>query len=290
MDFVLVPKGKSWLGGGGGTPGNKEVEIVNDIYLGKYEVTQEEWEKVTDGLNPAPFKAVAGIAKEDQKRFPVERVSWDDCQAFLERLNKQAKDAGWVYRLPTVVEWEYACRGGPMKDKLESGFDFYFEKPTNTLLPELANFDHANLEADLQGGQLPAEPAGSIRHARQRLGMVPRRSPRTPKDPKAAGHRVYRGGCWNRVAGQCKATSRLTYPPSRGSFGIGLRLGPSSRQQEDHSDHCPRQEIACRKKSPVAPLRHRRGSMSSISWSAFLCHLALRDGQFLRADQRSQNS
>ena len=51
MEFVLVPKGKSWLGGGGGKPGTKEVEMPYDFYLGKFEVTQEEWEKLM-GSNP----------------------------------------------------------------------------------------------------------------------------------------------------------------------------------------------------------------------------------------------
>ena len=58
MEFVLVPKGKSWLGGGGGKPGDKEVEIHADFYLGKYEVTQEEWEKVM-GSNPATSHGLA---------------------------------------------------------------------------------------------------------------------------------------------------------------------------------------------------------------------------------------
>ncbi len=49
-----MPKGKSWLGGGGGKPGEKEVVMARDFYLGKYEVTQEEWEKVT-GLTPSRF-------------------------------------------------------------------------------------------------------------------------------------------------------------------------------------------------------------------------------------------
>ena len=100
MEFVLVPKGKSWLGGGGGKPGDKEVEIADDFYLGKYEVTQEEWEKVM-GSNPSHFSrtgggkdAVKDISDADLKRFPVEQVSWDDAQLFLEQLNKREKEDG----------------------------------------------------------------------------------------------------------------------------------------------------------------------------------------------------
>ncbi len=54
MEFVKVPKGTGWLGGGAGKPGETEVVIEQDLYLGKYEVTQEDWEAVT-GLNPSNF-------------------------------------------------------------------------------------------------------------------------------------------------------------------------------------------------------------------------------------------
>ena len=123
MEFVIVPKGKSWLGGGKDKLGDKEVEIPADFYLGKYEVTQEEWEKVM-GENPSHFSrngggkdAVKDIPDADLKRFPVENVSWDQCQVFVAKLNKREKETGWVYRLPKEAEWEYACRGGPMADK-----------------------------------------------------------------------------------------------------------------------------------------------------------------------------
>src|SRR5205085_12455208 len=103
-------------------PGDKEVVIGQDLYLGKYEVTQEEWEKVT-GLNPSHFSRTGGhkdkvkdIGDTELKRFPVENVSWDDAQLFLERLNKGEKEARWVYRLPKEAEWEYACRGGRLSD------------------------------------------------------------------------------------------------------------------------------------------------------------------------------
>jgi uncharacterized protein (TIGR03067 family) len=110
MEFVIVPKGKSWLGGGKDKLGDKEVEINADFYLGKYEVTQEEWQKVM-GENPSYFSrtgegkdAVKDIPDADLKRFPVEMVSWDQCQLFVAKLNKQEKETGWVYRLPTADE------------------------------------------------------------------------------------------------------------------------------------------------------------------------------------------
>lgn len=80
---------------------------VQSFYLGKYEVTQEQWVKVM-GNNPAYFKKekVGG----DSRQHPVEQVSWEDTQAFIKRLNEMEKTD--KYRLPSEAEWEYAARGG----------------------------------------------------------------------------------------------------------------------------------------------------------------------------------
>jgi formylglycine-generating enzyme required for sulfatase activity len=216
MEFVLIPKGKAWLGGGGGNPGNWEVEIARDFYLGKYEVTQEEWEKVT-GTNPSGFKGVPAITK----RLPVENVSWDDCQAFIKRVNEQVKEAGWVYRLPTEMEWEYACRGGPMKDRFESAFDFYFAKPTNTLLPDQANFEHGKgLKRTCKVGSYHPNRLGLY----DMHGNVWEWCHDQLKDDKGASRRVYRGGSWFHIAGECGAAVRNTQPPSDRHSGLGLRL------------------------------------------------------------------
>ena len=67
--------------------------------MGKYEVTQGEWEAVMED-NPSKFKGA---------NLPVERVSWNDVQNYLKRLNQKT---GKNYRLPTEAEWEYACYGG----------------------------------------------------------------------------------------------------------------------------------------------------------------------------------
>jgi len=224
VEFVLVPKGKSWLGGGGGKPGTREVEIAHDFYLGKFEVTQEEWEKVM-GTNPSAFKALPGVAKEDQKRFPVEQVSWGDAQLFLKELNRRDKEAGWVYRLPRDAEWEYACRGGPTNDKSESAFDFYFEKPTNQLLPELANFNHGK-------GLKRTCKVGSYKP--NRLGLYDMHGNVwewcedlfDPKDAKEASPRLNRGGAWDCYSDSvyCRAANRNAYLPHARYTILGLRL------------------------------------------------------------------
>ena len=162
MEFVLVPKGKSWLGGGGGKPGDKEVEIPYDFYLGKYEVTQEEWEKLIGRHNPNGFKAT-GLTKADQKRFPVENITWEDTQRFLGLLNDEEKEAGWTYRLPKSVEWEYACRGGPLADRSQTRYDFYLDKPTNQITANQANIeDGKGLKRPCKVGELPTERAGIV--------------------------------------------------------------------------------------------------------------------------------
>jgi formylglycine-generating enzyme required for sulfatase activity/serine/threonine protein kinase/Leucine-rich repeat (LRR) protein len=213
MEFVLVPKGKSWLGGGGGTPGTQAIEMLHDFYLGKHEVTQEEWQKVM-GENPSTFKAVPGIDNEDQKRFPVEQVSWEDAQAFIEHLNKRAKETGWVYRLPTESEWEYACRGGPMKDRSESAFDFYFDRPANQLLPIEANFEHD------KGLKRPSK-VGMFKPNRLGLHDMHGNVSELCADKRSVG---LRGGAWNSAAAFCKAPNRTDVQPGHRSLDFGLRV------------------------------------------------------------------
>ena len=78
-----------------------QVTISYSFYMGKYEVTQAQWQSVM-GSNPSYFK--------DCGNCPVEQVSWDDAQAFIRKLNQM--NDGYAYRLPTEAEWEYACRAG----------------------------------------------------------------------------------------------------------------------------------------------------------------------------------
>ena len=84
---------------------------VDGFYMAATEVTQAQWVAVM-GSNPSGFKSedVGG----DSRNHPVERVSWDDAQAFISRLNKM--EGTNKYRLPSEAEWEYAARGGTQSE------------------------------------------------------------------------------------------------------------------------------------------------------------------------------
>ena len=98
IEMVRVKSGSFDMGNVFDEPIHR-VTLTNDYYLGKYEVTQALWKTVM-GNNPSFFK-------EDNN--PVEQVSWDDCQIFIEKLNALT---GFHFRLPTEAEWEYAESGG----------------------------------------------------------------------------------------------------------------------------------------------------------------------------------
>jgi formylglycine-generating enzyme required for sulfatase activity len=105
MEFVLIPAGSFMMGDDKGGPHQKpvhKVTITKPFYLGKYEVTQEQWQAVM-GNNPSHFKG---------PKNPVEVVSWNDCQEFLAKLNEKLRAGGAKFSLPTEAQWEYACRAG----------------------------------------------------------------------------------------------------------------------------------------------------------------------------------
>jgi len=88
------------------------VTIKDAYYIGQFEVTQEQWEKIM-GTNPSYFKG--GKVKDDPVQHPVENVSWQDAQQFIKKLNESEKGKA-VYRLPSEFEWEYAARAGATDD------------------------------------------------------------------------------------------------------------------------------------------------------------------------------
>ena len=102
MELVFVRPGSFMMGSDAGSSDEKpvhKVTLAKPFYLGKFEVTQEQWQAVM-GSNPSNFKG---------PKLPVENVSWNDCQSFLTKLQEKT---GRKFALPTEAQWEYACRAG----------------------------------------------------------------------------------------------------------------------------------------------------------------------------------
>lgn len=105
IEFVLIQSGSFMMGSPDGEGRKNEhplhkVMISKSFYMGKYEVTQTEWQEIM-GYNPSHFKGSS---------LPVESVTYEDILIFIKKLNAKEKDE--IYRLPTEAEWEYACRSG----------------------------------------------------------------------------------------------------------------------------------------------------------------------------------
>jgi formylglycine-generating enzyme required for sulfatase activity len=243
--FVLVPAGSARLGGGGGKPGTEQVTIPQAFYLSVHPVTQAQWQALM-GNNPSYFSRQGGgkdkvkdISDADLMHFPVERVSWDDVQEFLKKLNAQERNSGWLYRLPTEAEWEYACRGA-LVSKEVSAFDFYFDKPANDLSFELANFN----------GDYPAGTGRKGKYLKRtsKVGEYPANALGLHDmhgnvwewcNDEEGSTRVVRGGGWDYLGVSCSAASRSWSEPDNVSNSVGFRLlaVPSGQQAEAPVPH-----------------------------------------------------
>ncbi len=115
MKFCWCPPGKFLMGSPKNEAGRAEfespqveVELTQGYWLGKFEVTQDEWQQMM-GTKPSRFHGA--------KTLPVENISWKEASKFCELLTQQERargsiPAGWEFRLPTEAQWEYACRAG----------------------------------------------------------------------------------------------------------------------------------------------------------------------------------
>jgi formylglycine-generating enzyme required for sulfatase activity len=113
MEFVRIPKGEFWMGAADGDKDAdsdekpvRKVEITKDFYLGKYEVTQLQYRTI---MNSNPSKHEEDEGSENERRYPVSNVTWDNAVAFCERASKVTKR---TMVLPSEAQWEYACRAG----------------------------------------------------------------------------------------------------------------------------------------------------------------------------------
>jgi formylglycine-generating enzyme required for sulfatase activity len=233
MKFVPLPKATFYMGWDGTKGSAKKTEIKEDFEIAIHTVTQGQWQEVM-GKNPSYFSrdgegkdAVKDIKDEDLKHFPVETVSWNDAQEFIKKLNEKEKGKGYQYRLPSEVEWEYACRGGATSEE-ECSYHFYFAKPTNDLSSKEANFN----------GDFPFGKADKGPH----LGRTTKVGSYGPNKvglydmhgnvwqwcedfwKKGGSDRVYRGGGWSRFGIFCQAAFRGRGAPADRDSDLGFRL------------------------------------------------------------------
>ncbi len=219
MEMVLIPAGEFKMGDDkSGYDWEKPVHKVNitkPFYLGKYEVTQEQWAAVMRN-NPSRFTG-------DPDR-PVENVSWDMVQDFLGQLNAKEKDQGAQYRLPTEAEWEYAARAGTTTaysfgdDLRQLGKHAWYG----------ASWDRGTHPV----GQLQPNPWGLYDMHGNVWEWVQdwyasdyyKQSPsKDPPGPDAGNSRVVRGGSFVDSPGNLRSARRFGGPPTGGRRDIGFR-------------------------------------------------------------------
>jgi formylglycine-generating enzyme required for sulfatase activity len=233
MKFVSLPKGTFYMGWNGEKGSAKKTEITEDFEIAIHTVTQGQWQEVM-GKNPSYFsrdgdgkEKVKDIKDEDLKHFPVERVSWDDAQEFIKTLNENEKGRGYLYRLPSEAEWEYACRGGATSEE-ECSYQFYFEKPTNDLSSTQANFNGDHPFGKGEKGPYLGRTTKVGSYAPNKLGLYDMHGNvwQWCEDlyEKGASDRVDRGGGWFSVAGLCRAALRFGGTPDDRDYSLGFRL------------------------------------------------------------------
>ena len=233
------PEGMVWIKPGrfqmGSDPAEKghgtdedpptEMIVSRGFWMGRHEVTQTEYAAII-GRNPSGFI---------ETNHPVEKVTWNEANAYCEALSAREREAGrllpgYVYRLPTEAEWEYACRAGTTTrfgfgddfDETELGAYAWFisnssssTRPVGQLKPNAWGlYDmHGNVWEWCQDLWLDAYPSGTVTDY---------------TGPGDGWLRVARGGSWLYDATFCRSANRDNYGPNNRCSDIGFRvvLGP----------------------------------------------------------------
>lgn len=210
IEMVKIPDGTFQMGSNS-NDNEKPVHTVtiSSFYMGKYEVTQGQWNAVM-GSNPS------GSPKGDN--YPVEKVSWNDCQEFIRRLNKKT---GKQYRLPTEAEWEYACRAMTTEE-------------LNGDLDTVAWYSGNSGSMTHQVGQKQAnafglyDMLGNVQEwCQDWYGSYEGSSQVNPTGPALGSDHVGRGGFWCLDPRGVRAALRDRYLPGvrLGHLGFRLALG-----------------------------------------------------------------
>ena len=222
---VLIPAGKFMMGSPAGEKDRygdegprRHVTISKPFYMGVYEVTQEQYEQVTNS-NPAWSKGA---------KRPVDVVSWDDAVAFCRKVSQRT---GGTVRLPTEAEWEYACRAGT-KGPFHSG---------NTISSATANYDATYVYGTTTRGTFRRRTLDVGSFAANAFGLhdmhgnvwewcfdwygsYPSEPTTDYAGPSTGKERVLRGGSWRDVPRKCRSAYRWKQGPAKAPPAVGFRV------------------------------------------------------------------
>ena len=229
-----VPAGEFELGSPSDEPGRSVDEalhkatLTRGVWVAETETTQRLWTLVM-GANPSWFSAVGGgkaeVAKLNTDDFPVENVSWNDCQEFLAKLNARGATPGWRYRLPTEAEWERACRAGTTTR-------FYWGDDWRD--GEANGGDETSTRTRRVGGGAPNpwglfDMSGNVAEWCEDYYCVDFHvenavDPTGPSVGGKAGARVVRGGAFDRAEDDWRSAKRFALGPTARRNDVGFRL------------------------------------------------------------------
>ena len=224
IEFVWIPAGEFRMGSTSrhAEPDEKpvtRVRITQGFWLGKYEVTQRQWQRVM-GSNPSRFRNCGGDC-------PVERVSWNYVQEFIANLNRRS--GGRRFRLPTEAEWEYAARAGTTTDTYSG--DITAPRGNDPVLNRIAWYwESSGNRTHPVGRKAPNawglhDMLGNVREwVADWKGGYQGGTVKDPAGPSSGSDRVSRGCSWFGHAGICRSAHRHRDSPGYLYGGLGFRL------------------------------------------------------------------
>ena len=222
--------------------------VAPDFWMGKYEVTQEQWKRVM-GTDPSKFKG---------PKKPVENVSWNDCQEFVSKLNAlpAAKKSGLTFRLPSEQEWETACRAGAPKSadycKLADGTQI-----TASMLSKVAQYGREQDAGTADVGSLLPNVWGLY----DMHGNVWEWS-----DTVVDGKHEVCGGSFLNSAVSCTASDRRWYGQNLSYGALGFRLAASGRAadgERKYAEPAPAPEVRRTARPEISP--HQAGDILPVT-------------------------
>ncbi|MCY2940744.1 MAG: bifunctional serine/threonine-protein kinase/formylglycine-generating enzyme family protein [Planctomycetota bacterium] len=223
LDMILIPSGRFFMGSPKSEINRRveesqhEVTITKPFFMGKYEVTQEQWKEIMAN-NPSRNITTGAFGGEilNTANFPVTNVSWEDCQEFIKKLNTKTNGG---YRLPTEAEWEYACRAG-------TETAYYFGKQIEARVDANVDLSHNQAVGSYKPNKfgLYDMHGNVLEWCNDWEANYPLGSMTDPMGPVNGEDRVLRGGSFIHDKTLSRSAFRMQFQPTYRGYMVGFRL------------------------------------------------------------------